>query len=199
MSKIQYTIGLDEVGLGSLAYTVVVCGVRMQKEWTLDGLNDSKKLSEKNRLIMRDKIFTISNMQYCIAERDNNEIDKIGISVALHECYKEVIVKLNQIDDQIIIDGNMKFDDLIDSGYNIESIVKADTKIPTVMAASILAKTYRDAKVKALHNDFPQYGFQNNVGYGSKKHLEAIAKHGPCLIHRMSYAPMKNMKNGISS
>ncbi len=74
------------------------------------------------------------------------------------------------------------------------SLIKADSQIPTVMAASILAKTYRDAKMKSLHYLHPNYGWNHNVGYGSRDHLEAIAKYGPTPLHRFSYAPMKNMK-----
>lgn len=147
---------------------------------------------------MRDKILSVNDLHYHIAERDNKTIDTIGIAKALYSCYEEVLNMLNISNDLIIIDGNMRFDELISQGFDIQSIVKADTKIPTVMAASILGKTYRDEKIKLLDKLYPRYDFKKNKGYGSADHMYAIQKHGPCELHRMSYAPMKDMKNGLS-
>jgi len=192
-----HIIGADEVGYGALAYSLVVCGVRAPKDWSLDGLNDSKKLSEKRRLIMTGKLNELilkKEISFHIAERTNVEIDQVGIAVALKQSYVEIFHKLYDPQCQIIVDGILKFDNMGVDGYDIISIIKADTKIPAVMAASILAKTYRDGKMKSIANLYPNYGFDKNVGYGSAIHMEAIKKYGPCEIHRMSYAPMKNMK-----
>lgn len=190
-------IGADEVGYGSLAGPLVVGGVRAPKGWMLEGLNDSKKLSAKKREVMRDKLMKLisdKEISWHLAERSNLEIDKVGVAVALKNSYIEIFHKLYEDDCLIITDGILKFDNLGVDAYDKISVIKADSKFPTVMAASILAKTYRDEKMKQLHNTYPNYGWDHNVGYGAKDHLEAIAKIGPCPLHRFSYAPMKNMK-----
>jgi ribonuclease HII len=186
----NYEIGADEVGYGSLAGPLVICGVKAYSSWNLDGLNDSKKLSVKKRLNMRELILK-EKITHHIAERSNKFIDENGISFALHDCYNEIFDSLYESGSRIIVDGNLKFDKAKE--YNIVSIVKADSKVPTVMAASILAKTYRDDKMKELDKYYPEYNFKDNVGYGSKFHLEAIKTYGPSDLHRMSYAPMKTM------
>jgi len=191
-----FIVGADEVGYGCLAGPLVVCGVRAPRDWSLSGLNDSKKLSEKKRLVMGDKLSNLiskNEITFHIAERSNVQIDKTGVAFALKDAYVEVFHKLYQEDSLIISDGILKFDNLGADAYDKVSIIKADTKIPAVMAASIIAKNYRDGKMKIFHPLHPQYGWNSNVGYGSKDHLEAIAKHGPCALHRFSYAPMKNM------
>lgn len=187
-------LGVDEVGYGCLAGPLVVVGVRAAKNWSLDGLNDSKKLSEKKRNALRDKLEFNKEIVWYKAERSNSEIDKDGVAVALKSAYVEVFHKLYQEDTLIISDGVLKFDNLGVDAYDKFSVIKADAKFPTVMAASILAKTYRDALMKKLDSSYPVYNWKSNVGYGSKDHLEAIAKHGPCSLHRFSYAPMKNIK-----
>lgn len=189
-------IGCDEVGYGCLAGPLVVVGVRAPKDWSLAGLNDSKKLSAKKREAMRDQLSNLiesGTIAWHLAERSNAVIDKDGVAVALKSAYVEVFHKLYQDDCLIISDGILKFDNLGVDGYDKVSVIKADAKYPAVMAASILAKTYRDGKMKILHELHPQYGWDSNVGYGSKDHLAAIEKYGPCPLHRQSYAPMKNM------
>jgi ribonuclease HII len=192
-----FVIGADEVGYGCLAGPLVVCGVKAPKDWRLDGLNDSKKLSEKKREAMREKLNILiekKEIEWHLAERSNNHIDKYGVAVSLKDAYVEIFKKLYAPECIIITDGILKFDNLGVDDYDKVSLIKADAKIPTVMAGSILAKTYRDDKMKAYHSLHPQYAWDSNVGYGSKVHLDAIAKHGPCPLHRFSYAPMRNMK-----
>jgi len=189
-------IGCDEVGYGSVAGSVVVCGVRAAAGWTLEGLNDSKKLSEKKRNLMRSKLEKDADngiISFHIAERSSKIIDELGIAVALKDAYAECFKILDyNFDDncQIIVDGNMKFNNINPEDHDIKSIVKADTKIPTVMAASILAKTYRDGIMKELHKQFPMYDWDKNVGYGTYLHLEGLKNYGPCHLHRFSYAPV---------
>lgn len=191
-----FTIGCDEVGYGCLAGPLVVVGVRAPKDWALAGLNDSKKLSAKKRdamLLPLMKFVKSKEIAYHLAQRSNEYIDKVGVAVALKEAYVECFHVLYSPDSLIISDGILKFDGLGVDGYDKVSVIKADTKYQTVMAASIIAKTFRDREMHLLHNLYPNYGWDSNVGYGSKDHLEAIAKHGPCPLHRYSYAPMKNM------
>lgn len=191
-------VGCDEVGWGSLAGPLVVCGVRADSNWRIDGLADSKQLSEKKRSLMRDKLnLLIENKEisFHLAERSNTQIDQMGAAKALKDAYIECIKYLAPEKTILIItDGNLKFDNLGVDDYNITSMIKADTIIPTAMAASILAKTFRDDKMKELHKLHPQYDWDSNVGYGAKIHLTAIKTYGPCDLHRFSYAPMKNMK-----
>lgn len=191
----EYVLGADEVGYGCLAGPLVVCGVLAPKDWNLEGLNDSKKLSEKKRLLMRDKLKPLienKTIKFYLAERANTSIDITGVSGALHNSYVEIFNKLYQSDCLIISDGILKFDDPSVRDYDRVSLIKADGQIPAVMAASILAKTYRDEKMKIAHITYPEYGWSTNVGYGSKEHLSAIWEHGATPLHRMSYAPLNS-------
>lgn len=192
----DFIVGADEVGYGCLAGPLVVCGVRSPKDWWLDGLNDSKKLSEKKRLAMGEKLSkAVSNNEitFHLTERSSQTIDKLGVAVALKGCFVEIFHKLYQENSLIITDGILKFDNLGVDMYDKVSMIKADSKIAAVMAASIIAKNYRDNLMKTYHIAYPQYDWHSNVGYGSKKHLGAIKEYGPCPFHRFSYAPMKNM------
>lgn len=189
-------VGCDEVGYGSLAGPLVVVGVRAPKDWAMAGLNDSKKLSPKRREALRGQLGTLienKTIAWHLAERSNVQIDKVGVAVALKDAYVECFRALYEDNCLIINDGTLKFDNLGVDAYDKVSVIKADTKYPTVMAASILAKTYRDGKMKILHELHPMYGWDHNVGYAAKDHMDALAKHGPCALHRFSYAPMKNM------
>jgi ribonuclease HII len=206
MSQIQHTevdsllinktniLGCDECGYGSLAGSLVVVGVRAPRDWTLDGLNDSKKLSAKKRealLLPLMKLVKNNEISYHLAERSNTYIDKFGVGPVLKEAYVECFKALYQDDCLIIADGTLKFDNLGVESYDKVSVIKADAKYPAVMAASIIAKVWRDDKMHQLHHTYPNYGWLKNVGYGSKDHLEAIAMYGPTPLHRMSYAPMR--------
>lgn len=185
MEENKYIIGADEVGTGSAISSIVVVAIRAPFNWNLQGLNDSKKLSPKKREIMRDKLFELISKQeigYYLAERDNIHIDQVGLFKALKECYLECFQKLYISNDKIIVDGTLKFDN-----FPVEAIIKADSKIPTVMGASILAKTYRDAKVVELYNQYPNYNWNKNKGYLSKEHLAAIKQYGLTEYHRKSY------------
>lgn len=189
-------VGTDEVGYGCLAGPLVVAGVRAPKDWTLKGLNDSKKLSAKKReSLCLELLKLIDNkiIAWHLAERSNEYIDQVGVYLALKEAHVEVFHALYQEDCLIITDGNLKFDKLGVDAYDKQSVIKADNKFPTVMAASILAKTYRDGKMHALHHIYPMYGWDSNVGYGSKVHKNALEKYGPCPLHRFSYAPIKEL------
>lgn len=191
-----HIIGADECGYGSIAGPLVVCGVRAPKDWTMAGLNDSKKLTPKKREALRAKLLQDKVITYHIAERDSVTIDKFGVYPVLKECYVEIFHKLYQPDSLIIVDGNLKFDNLGVDAYTKYSEPKADGTYPIVGAASILGKTYHDEQMQLLHEKFPQYGWNENMGYPGKTgetHKTALIKYGPCLYHRYSYDPVKSM------
>lgn len=201
MTTKNYIIGADEVGTGSLAGALIVCGFKAPANWSIPGLNDSKKLSAKKRTIMRDMLLALVDKQeviFHIAERTNIQIDQMGMAAALKDAYVEVFHKLYSDNSQIIIDGMLKFDGLGVDSYDKISIIKADTKFPQVMAASILGKTYRDAQMIELDKIYPAYDWKNNVGYPAKTHLTALDEVGPCSLHRFSYAPVKKIKDKLN-
>lgn len=185
----SYIIGCDEVGYGSLSGPLVIGAVRALKDWAIPGLNDSKKLTDKQRRIMSDQIWFCGlsgDIQIITAERTNKHIDEFGIVVSLRDCYKEVAESLYTQDSLVIIDGNLNFDKIL-VNMDYQTIIKADGKVPTVMAASILAKVYRDDLMIKLSEKFPAYSFEKNKGYGSSKHIDAIKKYGYTEFHRQSY------------
>jgi ribonuclease HII len=193
----QYVVGADECGYGALCGPLVVCAVRAPKDWCIPGLNDSKKLSSKQRQVMSGQLETLiakGEISWALAERSSIVIDKMGVAAALKDAYVEVFHQLYQADSLIISDGILKFDGLGVETYDKISIVKADTKIPQVMAASILGKYYRDSKMKILHPLHPMYGWDKNMGYGTADHLAALNQYGPSPLHRYSYAPIRNIK-----
>jgi ribonuclease HII len=186
----KYIVGADEVGYGALAGMIVVVGIRAPQDWKLKGLNDSKKLSAKKRealLLPLMELVQSNDIDYHLAERSNIYIDQVGVATALRECYAEVFKQLYCEDCLLIADGNLKFDELTKDGYTVKSVVKADTLIPAVMAASIIAKVWRDDKMHTLHHQYPVYGWNSNVGYPAKAHLDGIRKYGYTPLHRMSY------------
>ena len=197
MTDKPFIIGCDEVGYGSYAGPVVVVGVRAPAGWTLEGLNDSKKLSPKRREAMSaklEKLIADGSIAWGLAERSNTVIDQMGLGVALKDAYCEIFKRLYNDESLIIIDGNLKFDNPEANAYDKKSVIKADTLFAQVMAASILAKVYRDTKMKMLHKQYPHYGWDHNVGYHSTDHMEGLQKYGPCPLHRFSYEPIKKIQ-----
>lgn len=196
----KYIIGNDEVGYGAISCEIVVGAVKAPKNWSIPGLNDSKKLSPKKREIMRGQLLKLVDekvIQFHIAERSNKDIDKFGLVPMLKSCYVECFKHLYTDDSLIVCDGNLKFDNLGVDDFDKVSLIKADTLISSVMAASILAKTYRDEKMREYHKDYPQYNWIQNMGYfgHGNIHIDAIKKYGFSPLHRLSYK-LKGL-NGI--
>jgi ribonuclease HII len=193
----NYIVGCDECGTGSWCGPLVVCGVRAPEGWSLEGLNDSKKLTPSKRQAMSlqlEQLIISNQITWALAQRANTVIDQLGLAVALKDAYLEVFHQLYQDDSLIIIDGNLKFDGLGVDNYQKQSLVRADSQIPQVMAASILGKVYRDGLMHKFHNLYPVYGWDSNVGYIGKKHIGAVKQHGYTPLHRMSYK-VKGMKD----
>jgi len=170
--------GIDEAGRGPIAGDLVVAGVILTAE--VEGLNDSKKLSEKRREELYEKI--VKNAYYHIVKFSSKEIDTMGISEAIKKALLEIITTLQA--DSYLFDGNSTFG--VDKKI-LQTQVKADADVLEVSAASILAKVTHDRGMIKAAKKYPQYGFEAHKGYGTKRHIEAIKKYGYCEYHRRSY------------
>ena len=168
--------GIDEAGRGCLAGDLVIAGVIL--DTPIDGLMDSKKISEKNRELLYAKIIT--RAKYHIVSFSAQDIDTIGLSRCLAQGLESIQNSLEA--DIYLYDGNQTFGVL-----GISTMVKADTKIAEVSASSILAKVTHDRAIIKASKDFPSYGFERHKGYGTKAHIEAIKNFGYCKIHRKSF------------
>ena len=177
--------GCDEAGRGCLAGPVVAAAVVFPKDYFNQNINDSKQLSEKQRLILRDEIMRDA-VSYGIGICDNNEIDRINILQASLLAMRRALDLLTVRPQFIIIDGN-KWKDYNHTPF--QTVVKGDSKFLSIAAASILAKTYRDEWMVKAAADYPQYNWEKNKGYPTKDHRLAIIEHGVCPLHRLSYEP----------
>lgn len=174
--------GVDEAGRGPLAGPVVAAAVVFNKEIEIFGIDDSKKLSQKQRekleLEIKEKAFA-----YSIFVADVNQINQMNILRASLYAMERAIFQLEFKPDLILVDGNFNLNIPVE---NI-SIVKGDAKCFTIAAASILAKTYRDRLMIELSKKYPEYRFHKNKGYPTREHIEAILSFGPCEIHRKKF------------
>lgn len=179
-------LGIDEVGRGPLAGPVVAAGVILDKEKPILGLNDSKKLSAKAREALAELIYERA-LLVSLAEIDNLMIDRVNIYRATHLAMRHVVTDaFNRIKfDCALIDGR----DLIPTTVPVrqKAIIKGDSKVSCIMAASIIAKVHRDRIMDKFAEEYPAYDFKSHKGYATKRHLEALREHGPCAIHRMSF------------
>ncbi len=177
--------GVDEAGRGPLAGPVVCAAVIMplEEDKRVAGVDDSKKLSPKKREALAEQIKATARA-YCIVEADENTIDEINILQATRLGMKRAVEGLSLPADFVLTDGNMT----LDIGVPQKSIVKGDALVYSIGAASILAKTYRDALMKEYALQFPGYGFERNMGYGTAEHIRAIGEKGLCKIHRTTFA-----------
>lgn len=183
--KFKYIAGVDEVGRGPLFGPVVAAAVILPKDFSLEGLRDSKKVSKKNREKYAE-IIKKEAIAYNIAVIDVDIINKVNIYEATKIAMMHAIEGLKVKPDVVLIDA-MKLDiDIL-----TESIIKGDDKSITISAASVIAKVYRDNLMLKYDVLYPEYDFKNNMGYGTKKHLEAIKKYGVTKYHRHDYAPVR--------
>lgn len=174
--------GVDEAGRGPLAGPVCAAAVILPADIEIPGLNDSKKLSDKKRR----ELFPIiceNAISYGIAFADHEEIDDINILQATYLAMERAIGKLSVNADFALIDGNRAKD----FGIPLETVVGGDGRSASIAAASVLAKVTRDDYMLKMAEDYPQYGFEIHKGYGTKAHYAALAEHGPCAIHRMTF------------
>ena len=175
--------GIDEAGRGPLAGPVVVASVIMPENSMIEGVNDSKKISEKKREKLYDQIIEEA-ISYGISIIGQEEIDEINILNATKKGLTDSLKELKVKPDLIIVDALSHIDTL---GIPYESIIKGDAKCYSISAASILAKVTRDRIMREWATVYPQYGFEQHKGYGTAKHISAIKEYGPCPIHRKTF------------
>ncbi len=180
--------GVDEVGRGPLAGPVVAAAVAFPEEESIPAVNDSKKLTAKQRDELYDMILAIPGVKYGIAELGPEDIDKINILEASREAMRRAVKQLGDID-FLLVDG------LPVPGFDVPNlaVVKGDSKSASIAAASILAKVHRDRYMESLAEQYPQYGFEKHKGYGTAEHLAALKKHGICELHRKSFGPVREI------
>lgn len=178
--------GVDEVGRGPLAGDVVAAAVILDPDCPIDGLNDSKKLTEKRREALFDEIQT-NAAAWCIARASVAEIDSLNILQASLLAMTRAVRGLKPGPEHVLVDGNRipKWD------FSAEAVVKGDSRHPAISAASILAKVARDREMVAFDAQYPGYGFAGHKGYPTKTHLEALEKLGASPIHRTSFGPVR--------
>lgn len=191
--KILVSLGIDEVGRGPLAGPVVAAGVVLDPARPIEGLNDSKKLKASEREALSELIHERA-LVVSIAEIDAQTIDSLNILRATLLAMRHVISDAaNRIDiDWALIDGR----DLVPTTVQIrqKAIIKGDSLVPCIMAASIVAKVHRDKLMENYDKEYPAYGFGQHKGYGTKVHLDALSNHGPCPIHRMSFMALNQLE-----
>ena len=180
-------VGIDEVGRGSWAGPLVAAAVLLNSP--IEGLTDSKLISAKKRSKLSDEILQTAG-GYGIGWVTADEIDILGLTKSVSLAMQRAIEKISVEYEKIIIDGNYNF---LKEYENVETLIKADLLIPSVSAASIIAKVARDNFMADKSLVYPGYGFEKNVGYGTKQHLEALNKLGLTDIHRKSFKPMSSI------
>ena len=175
--------GCDEAGRGPLAGSVFAAAVILPKDFHHPLLNDSKKMTEKAREILRP-IIEKEAIAWSVEEVTAEEIDTINILNASIAGMQRAVRRLDVRPEFLLIDGNRfkPFD-----GYKYQCVVKGDGKFASIAAASVLAKTYRDEYMRKLAKEYPQYGWERNMGYPTKEHIDAIIKHGYTPYHRKSF------------
>lgn len=189
-SQSQLICGVDESGRGPLAGPVMAACVVLDKNQTIHGLADSKQLSEKKRNELTIKIKQFAQA-WAIASASVVEIDQLNILQATLLAMKRAIKQLTLVPDIVLIDG-MHSPEL---EIPVCTVIKGDCLIAEISAASILAKTARDAEMRLLHERFPEYGFDQHKGYPTKKHINALRMYGITKVHRRSFAPVRMFEN----
>ena len=186
--------GVDEVGRGPLAGPVVAAAavfspklIRAGLAKPLDGVNDSKRLSEKKRELFFEQLQSLEGFEFGIAVVGAEEVDRINILQATHKAMQEAVAALGQAPGYLLVDGRP----VPSLGQAQTALVKGDSLSYSIAAASILAKVTRDRMMAKADAEYPGYGFAANKGYGTRVHLDALARLGPCPLHRRSFAPIR--------
>ncbi len=184
--------GVDEAGRGPLVGSVVAAAVVLDPGRQINGLKDSKKLSPVRREALSKEIILYAKA-WGIGQASCQEIDQMNIlqatMLAMQRAVESLVDRLGQWPSQALIDGNR----CPKLPIPAQAIVKGDAKEPAISAASILAKVYRDQQMQELHQQYPQYGFNQHMGYPTEAHIEALRKFGPCREHRRTFAPVRDL------
>jgi ribonuclease HII len=186
--KSTLVCGVDEAGRGPLAGAVFAAAVILDPARPIPGLADSKKLSEKKRDTLAERI-KADALAWSIAWADVEEIDRLNILQASLLAMRRAVEGLSVLPDKVMVDGLHCPPLTVPS----EAVVKGDSKVAEISAASILAKTARDAEMQRLNQGFPQYGFDRHKGYPTAEHLELLRIHGASVVHRRSFGPVKKV------
>ena len=181
--NLKYIAGIDEAGRGPLAGPVVVGIAIMKPDSFIEGVNDSKKISENKREKLYEQI-TNEAVDWSVGIVDQNEIDEINILNATKKALHMAITNLKIKPDRILVDALEHIDTC---GIPYTSIIKGDAKVYSISAASIIAKVTRDRIMKEYDEIYPEYGFAGHKGYGTAKHIQAIKTYGPCPLHRKTF------------
>lgn len=178
--------GVDEVGRGPLVGSVVAAAVILDPQCGIDGLSDSKKLTAPRRAALDAQIRSRA-LAYCVAQASAAEVDQLNIHHATHLAMRRAIDGLRPAAEYLLVDGNRL------PGHHLpgQAVVKGDARHQAIAAASIIAKVARDAQMQALHERYPDYGFDRHKGYPTRQHLVALEAHGPLAEHRRSFAPVQ--------
>lgn len=184
--------GVDEAGRGPLAGSVVAAAVILDESCRIEGLTDSKKLSEKRRILLETEIKQQARA-WAIGEASHQEIDEINILQASLLAMKRALLSLELKPHLVLVDGNRC--PLVD-GYQMRAIVKGDLSEPCISAASILAKNYRDRQMLELDRQYPEYQFARHKGYPTALHRAMLHRHGVSAVHRLSFKPVRDVFNG---
>ncbi|ETV84946.1 hypothetical protein, variant, partial [Aphanomyces astaci] len=183
-------VGVDEAGRGPLAGPVVAAACWIPLEVEIDGIHDSKQLNEAQRDLLFEKLTTHPGIQYAVHVNSHTRIDEINVLQATLESMTKSVEALTVQADYALIDGN-KMPPLSIQG---ECVIKGDSKVYAIAAASIIAKVTRDRLMVVYDKQWPEYGFAQHKGYGTRMHMAAIHKHGATPIHRMTFAPLNQLE-----
>lgn len=186
--------GVDEAGCGPLAGPVVAAAVVLPPAWLEDGLprelkglNDSKQLTENQREGFFTALVSAADVRHAVAVVPPEVIDRLNILRAAHRAMNEALAQLQPPPEHALVDGRR----VKDLRFAHTALVKGDARSYSIAAASVLAKVTRDRLMREFDRQWPSYGFARHKGYGTPEHLAALAAHGPCPIHRRSFAPLK--------
>ena len=185
--------GTDEAGRGPLAGNVVAAAVKLNPAETIDGLDDSKKLTEKKRLLLAAEIKQKA-LAWSVVSISPQQIDEMNILQASLFAMRTAAENLKVRPDHVFVDGNKTLPDCF---CDNTAIIKGDSRVAEISAASILAKVERDGQMLQLHKQYPEYGFDRHKGYPTKLHREILHEIGPCPEHRRSYAPVRDAMGDV--
>lgn len=182
-------IGVDEVGRGCLAGPVFAAAVILPQDFKVEGLTDSKLLSESRRMELSKLIY--DHAQVGIGFASVGEIDRINILQASFLAMRRAIENLGVRTGHVLVDGNQRISQLCEDSYHQTTLIKGDLRASPISAASIVAKVARDELMKRLGEKYPVYGFEKHKGYSSQLHTTAIQRNGPCVHHRSTFAGVR--------